>query len=98
MFPSPASSMCGRNANVPTASSCGSIRSKGAGSTMRRTAFGSPSAKGTAPPVGSYVELKARLNTPLAPLRPGGYDFARDLYFQGIGAVGFVLGSIKIAD
>jgi competence protein ComEC len=54
--------------------------------------------KGTAPPVGSYVELKARLNTPLAPLRPGGYDFARDLYFQGIGAVGFVLGSIKIAD
>jgi competence protein ComEC len=54
--------------------------------------------KGTAPPVGSYVELKARLNTPLAPLRPGGYDFARDLYFQGIGAVGFVLGTIKIVD
>lgn len=54
--------------------------------------------KGTAPPVGTYVELKARLNTPLAPLRPGGYDFSRDLYFQGIGAVGFALGSIKIAD
>src|SRR5215210_3147916 len=54
--------------------------------------------KGTAPPVGTFVELKARLNTPLAPLRPGGYDFARDLYFQGIGAVGFVLGSVKIVD
>jgi competence protein ComEC len=51
--------------------------------------------KGTAPPVGAFVELKARLNTPLAPLRPGGYDFARDLYFQGIGAVGFALGGIK---
>jgi competence protein ComEC len=51
--------------------------------------------KGTAPPVGSYVSFRARLNPPLAPLRPGGYDFARDLYFQRIGAVGFVLGAIK---
>ena len=39
--------------------------------------------------------VQARLNPPLAPLRPGGYDFARDLYFQGIGATGFVLGAIK---
>ena len=54
--------------------------------------------KGTAPPVGSFVELKARLNPPLAPLRPGGYDFARDLYFQGIGATGFALGTIKLAE
>ena len=51
--------------------------------------------KGTAPPVGSFVELKARLNPPLAPLRPGGYDFARDLYFQRIGATGFALGAIS---
>ena len=41
------------------------------------------------------VTFRARLNPPLAPLRPGGYDFARDLYFQRIGAVGFVLGAIK---
>jgi competence protein ComEC len=54
--------------------------------------------KGTAPPVGSFVELKARLNPPLAPLRPGGYDFARDLYFQGIGATGFALGAIRLAE
>jgi competence protein ComEC len=51
--------------------------------------------KGTAPPVGAFVSLKARLNPPLAPLRPGGYDYSRDLYFQGIGAIGFALGSIK---
>lgn len=51
--------------------------------------------KGMAPAVGSFVELRARLNPPLAPLRPGGYDFARDLYFQRIGASGFVLGQIK---
>jgi competence protein ComEC len=54
--------------------------------------------KGTAPPVGSYVIFRARLNPPLQPLRPGGYDFARDLYFQRIGAVGFVLGAIRTAD
>jgi competence protein ComEC len=52
--------------------------------------------KGTAPPVGSYVSLHARLNPPLQPLRPGGYDFARDLYFQGIGASGFATGAITI--
>ena len=54
--------------------------------------------KGTAPPVGSFVEMKARLTPPVAPLRPGGYDYARDLYFQGIGASGFALGRIRTAD
>ncbi len=51
--------------------------------------------RATAPPVGSYVTFRARLASPLAPLRPGGYDFARDLWFQGIGATGFVLGRIR---
>ena len=51
--------------------------------------------KGAAPAVGSFVEMKARLQPPLAPLRPGSYDFGRDLFFQGIGASGFVTGSIK---
>ena len=54
--------------------------------------------KGTAPAVGSFVELKARLQPPLAPLRPGSYDFSRDLFFQGIGASGFVTGGIKARD
>lgn len=31
--------------------------------------------KGTAPAVGSFVELKARLLPPMTPLRPGSYDF-----------------------
>ena len=53
--------------------------------------------KGTAPPVGSFVDFKARLTPPLPALRPGGYDFARDLYFQGFGASGFVLGRIAAA-
>lgn len=52
--------------------------------------------KGSAPPVGSFIELKARLSPPMQPLRPGGYDFARDMYFQKIGASGYALGAVKI--
>jgi competence protein ComEC len=51
--------------------------------------------KGTAPAVGSFIGFRARLSPPLEPLRPGGYDFARDMYFQGIAASGFVLGRIR---
>jgi competence protein ComEC len=51
--------------------------------------------KGTAPAVGSFVELKARLLPPLSPVRPGSYDFSRDMFFAGIGASGFVMGAIK---
>ncbi|MFT4120583.1 ComEC/Rec2 family competence protein [Bradyrhizobium sp.] len=50
--------------------------------------------KGTAPEVGSFVQLKARLMPPLLPVRPGSYDFSRDMFFQGIGASGFVMGAI----
>jgi len=52
--------------------------------------------KGTAPLVGSFAELKASLSAPLTPLRPGSYNFACSLYFQGIGATGFVHGPIKV--
>jgi competence protein ComEC len=52
--------------------------------------------RGTAPPAGAFVEVKAQLNPPLEPLRPGGYDFARDLYFQRIAASGFVHGAIRV--
>lgn len=52
---------------------------------------------GTAPPVGSFASFKANLLPPLQPLRPGGYDFARDMYFSRLGASGFVLGGIKAA-
>jgi competence protein ComEC len=50
--------------------------------------------KNTAPAVGTFIELKARLTPPLPPLRPGGYDFARDMYFMRIGASGYALGKI----
>jgi competence protein ComEC len=52
--------------------------------------------RGMAPPAGSFVEVKASLEPPLQPLEPGSYDFARDLFFQGIGASGFVRGAVKV--
>ena len=52
--------------------------------------------RGMAPPAGSFIEVKAMLEPPLQPLLPGSYDFARDLYFQKIGASGFVRGAIKV--
>ena len=52
--------------------------------------------KGSAPAVGSFVEFKAHLSPPVQALRPGGYDFARDMYFQRLGASGYALGAIKV--
>jgi competence protein ComEC len=54
--------------------------------------------KGTAPMVGAFIEINGRLSPPLTPMRPGSYDFARDLYFQGIGATGLAFGAIKALD
>src|SRR5271155_1815003 len=45
---------------------------------------------------GDYVELKARLLPPSRAVLPGGYDFARDAFFAGVGAVGSTLGPIRI--
>ena len=44
---------------------------------------------------GAHVALKARLLPPARAALPGGYDFARDAYFAGIGGVGNVLGRIE---
>jgi competence protein ComEC len=45
---------------------------------------------------GDYVALKARLLPPSHASLPGGYDFSRDAYFAGIGAVGSTLGEITL--
>ena len=46
---------------------------------------------------GASVSLTARLLPPSGAVLPGGYDFARDAYFSGIGAVGSVLGRVRAA-
>ena len=45
---------------------------------------------------GDFVELKARLLPPSRAALPGGYDFARDAFFAGVGAVGSTLGPIRL--
>lgn len=40
---------------------------------------------------GDRVSLRAGLRPPPEPVLPGGFDFARQLYFQKIGAVGFAV-------
>lgn len=40
---------------------------------------------------GDRVRIRASLSPPPRPAAPGGFDFARQLYFQRIGAVGFAL-------
>lgn len=39
------------------------------------------------------LRFLARLNPPPGPVLPGGYDFARDLFFKNIGAIGFIYGA-----
>jgi competence protein ComEC len=41
---------------------------------------------------GSVVRIRARLMPPAAPAVPGGYDFARAAWFQGLGATGQAIG------
>jgi competence protein ComEC len=45
---------------------------------------------------GDYVALSARLWPPPRAALPGGYDFSRDAYFEGVGAVGSTLGAISV--
>ena len=45
---------------------------------------------------GDFIAANARLLPPPEAARPGGYDFARDAYFRGIGAVGSLTGRVEI--
>ena len=43
---------------------------------------------------GDFIAATGRLLPPPEAARPGGYDFARDAYFRGIGAVGSLVGRV----
>lgn len=45
---------------------------------------------------GDAIRATARLLPPPEAARPGGYDFARDAYFRGIGAVGSLVGKVEL--
>ncbi|WP_018185439.1 ComEC/Rec2 family competence protein [Kaistia granuli] len=50
------------------------------------------------PKVGDGVQVLARLRPASGPVLPGGYDFARDAYYRGVGATGFAYGAAKPAE
>jgi len=53
-------------------------------------------AGGPIPAVGDRVRVRAVMRPPPPPVAPGGYDFQRKAYFEGIGAVGFAIGDLAI--
>ena len=46
--------------------------------------------------VGQRIKVLGHLNVPSPPVIPGGFDFQRYMYFQQIGAVGFIYKPIEI--
>jgi len=51
---------------------------------------------GTVAP-GDHITATARLLPPPGPARAGGYDFGRDAFFRGLGAVGSISGKIALS-
>jgi competence protein ComEC len=45
--------------------------------------------------IGQWLHLRATLRPLPRPVAPGAYDFARALWFKGIGATGFALGTMR---
>lgn len=47
---------------------------------------------------GAVIRLRARLMPPGPPMLPGGYDFARRAWFDGLSATGSVLGEVRLIE
>lgn len=58
------------------------------------------SVRAAEPPIrpGDWVRLRAGLLPPPEPSAPGAFDFARQAYFQGLGAVGFARGPVIVVE
>ncbi len=50
------------------------------------------------PPLGAAISLKAFLAPLPAPVMPGGFDYGRRLWFEGVGGTGRVTSQIKVLD
>lgn len=46
--------------------------------------------------VGQRISMMANLMPPSEPIMPGGFNFRRHLYFQGIGGVGFIYKNVEV--
>jgi competence protein ComEC len=47
---------------------------------------------------GALIRLQARLMPPQPPMLPGGYDFARTAWFDGLAATGSVQGAVEVLE
>lgn len=47
---------------------------------------------------GSRIGIRAILNPPSRPVLPGGFDFRRHAFFQGIGGIGFAVGHASLLE
>lgn len=45
---------------------------------------------------GALIRVRARLMPPAPPILPGGYDFARAAWFQGLAATGSAIGEVEL--
>ncbi|MGH6942217.1 ComEC/Rec2 family competence protein [Hypericibacter sp.] len=48
--------------------------------------------------LGDRVSVFGKLSPPAPPFAPGGFDFQRDAFFDGIGAIGFAFGAPKVLE
>ncbi len=65
----------------------------------RKVRVNVPSAQGSPAMVeGAVVRLRVRLMPPAPPMLPGGYDFARRAWFDGLSATGSAIGSVEIIE
>lgn len=47
---------------------------------------------------GDLISVRARLQPPMGPALPGGFDYARQAFFEGLGAVGYGLGRAVLVE
>jgi competence protein ComEC len=45
--------------------------------------------------IGDRIVLLGKLSPPAPPFAPGGFDFQRDAFFDGVGAIGFAFGTVQ---
>lgn len=47
---------------------------------------------------GDRIAVRARLQPPMGPVLPGGFDYARQAWFEGLGALGYAFGTPRLVD
>lgn len=55
-------------------------------------------AKSGLPPTGARIAAKARLQPVPSPVMPGGFDYGRQLFFQGVGGMGRITSPVQTLD